>query len=241
MSRGLGRNVPPDWGHVEKYPLAALAAPPTIVPVVLGVNWYSAFDDPEKASDGHYWIARSGKLGSVRGGHCFCLQPAPNRAVPGKEQDNPVWWPFYNQGAEGSCVGHGTSRGMSLLNRKRYDAVWLYDQARKIDGDPNPDHEGSTVRAGFEILRTVGHRVARGTVTTHLSSSAKPSKAEGISAYRWATGAAAVLDALGTPGASFVTLLNSWGRDYPETVRMPVGVLDRLIAEDGEAGIVTDR
>jgi hypothetical protein len=236
----LGRNRPPDWQHVEKYPLAALAAPPTHVPVVMGVNWYSAFDAPTRASDGTYWIARGGKLGSVRGGHCFCLEPAVDKTRTGREQDNAVWWPFYNQGAEGSCVGHGSSRAMSLLNRKRYDAVWLYQQAQAIDGDPEP-HEGTSVRAGLEVLRTVGHRVAHGRVTTMLKSSDHPSRSEGVSAYRWATSADMVLDALGTPSADHVVILNSWGEDFPERVRLPASVLDRLIGEQGEAGVVTDR
>ena len=30
-------------------------------------------------------------------------------------------------GPEGACVGFGCSRMMSLLNRKRYDARWLWD------------------------------------------------------------------------------------------------------------------
>src|SRR5690242_6882289 len=41
----LGRFVPDDWRHVERYPLTALseADRPTRAPVVIGVNWYSAF------------------------------------------------------------------------------------------------------------------------------------------------------------------------------------------------------
>ena len=44
----LGRFIPDDWGHVESYPLTALAPEerPTQSPVVIGVNWYSEFDDP---------------------------------------------------------------------------------------------------------------------------------------------------------------------------------------------------
>jgi len=68
------------------------------------------------------------------------------------------------------------------------------------------------------------------------------SASEGIDAYRWATSAVQVAQTLGTPDAEYVTILNSWGRDgYPHRVRLPLGVLDRLIRENGEAGIVTDR
>src|SRR5215212_4104686 len=44
----LGRFIPDDWEHVERYPLTALSAEeqPARVPVVIGVNWYSEFDNP---------------------------------------------------------------------------------------------------------------------------------------------------------------------------------------------------
>ncbi len=46
----LGRFIPDDWRHVERYPLSALSDDdrPTRAPVVIGVNWYSAFDTPEQ-------------------------------------------------------------------------------------------------------------------------------------------------------------------------------------------------
>src|SRR5687768_18090954 len=41
--------------------------------VVMGTNWYEAFDQPERAGKGgRYWIGR-GDLGRVRGGHAYCL------------------------------------------------------------------------------------------------------------------------------------------------------------------------
>ena len=49
---------------------------------------------------------------------------------------------------------------MSLLNRKRYDARWLWDWAKSTDEWPetNPgDDQGTSVRAACEILRARGH------------------------------------------------------------------------------------
>src|SRR6266511_2692525 len=39
----LGRFIPDDWQHVERYPLSALTDEdrPTNSPVVIGVNWYT--------------------------------------------------------------------------------------------------------------------------------------------------------------------------------------------------------
>lgn len=236
----LGRLEPPDWEHIDKYPLAALGeAAPTQVPIALSINWYSNFDNPVRDADGNFWIGR-GDLGGVRGGHCVCIEPKRDSSRKGGEVDNSVWWPYYNQGQEGSCVGHGTSRVMSLINRKRYDAVWLYREAQAIDGFPLP-HEGTTGRAAMEILRARGNRVAHGSVTTQLQNADRENPAEGIAAYRWATSVEEVLAALGTPQLDYITILNSWGTTYPHRVRMPAAALARVLAEQGEAGVVTDR
>ena len=231
----LGRLEPSDYNHVVSYPLRAIprADRPKHVPVVIGVNWYTAFDEPAPM-DGALWIGQ-GPLGSIRGGHCVCLEPAPDPTQPGKEQDKGAWWRFYDQGAEGACVGFGSARMMTLLNRERYDARWLYHEAQKRDGIAGP-HEGTYVDAACQVLRDVGiSQVVKGT-------SRPATRHDGIAAYRWATHTQDVLDALGDPSAQWVTILNSWGEQYPQRVRLPVHVLDRLlIGEGGEAMVVTDR
>jgi hypothetical protein len=66
---------------------------------------------------------------------------------------------FYDQGAEGACVGFGESIMCSINNRKKYDARWLYQQAQARDEWPDtPPQEGTSLRAGFDVLREVGHR-----------------------------------------------------------------------------------
>lgn len=228
--RPLGRREPQDWAHVELFPLTADTAPATPTPVVIGVNWYSAFDRPTRAGLANpYWIGRDGNLGRVRGGHCVCLRPAGLT-------DLTDWWRFYDQGEEGACVGFGSSRCMSLLNRRRYDAAWLYHEAQRVDAFADtPPGEGTTVRAGMDVLRRRGHR-------RKLAGLSLPEMAgEGIAANRWARSVDEVLDALGTPALDYVEVLNSWGDGYPHFVRMPATVLDRLRRENGELALVTDR
>ena len=41
--------------------------------------------------------------------------------------------------------------------------------------------------------------------------------------------------------AGAVRILNSWGRGYPHRVWMPDETLQRLIDEDGEVALITDR
>lgn len=232
----LGRVVPPDWEHVRRYALSAVPLPAKPTPVVLGVNWYEAFDYPEKHGK-DWWIGRAnGGLGRLRGGHAICVKPDAL-------DDFLTWRRFYDQGETGACVGYSSSRMMSLLNRARYDAPWLWERARLRDGDPGNDdledrEQGTTVRAGLDVLRRTGHcRIVHGRAR-------KPEKREGVSAYRWAGSVDEVLAVLRSPSSErrdAVALLNSWGTAYPHVVWLPLGVLDRLLREDGEAGLVTDR
>lgn len=226
----LGRRAPVDFDHLERYPLSALPADamPQCAPVVLGVNWYEAFDVPQRSSDRRYWIGTGPDLGRVRGGHSVCLLPA-------RTTDPLAWWDFYDQGQEGACVGFASSRMMSLLNRRRYDARWLYHEAQKVDEWPGEGYDGTSVRAALGVLRARGHREFRD------GKVGNESLADGVLEYRWARSANEVAVALGTEHLGYVTVLNSWGRAYPHFTRMPLEVLDRLIREDGEAGIVTDR
>lgn len=244
MSGGLGRRVPPDFDHIAKYRLTASTAPAGPVPVTIGVDWYANFDKPERDSQGHYWIGR-GPLGKVRGGHCVCLKP---RGV----KDATAWWDFYDQGNEGACVGFGSSRMMTLLNRKRYFARWLWDRAKERDQWPETipgDDQGTSVRAAMDVLRLAGHvpwKVAYGPLddqpTDWRNRRVLPAlEGEGISANRWATNVNQVLDVLGYSDKPYCDLLNSWGRGYPHLVRIPVEVLAKLLDDDGEFTLVTDR
>lgn len=227
MMSGLGRLKPPDWEHVRKFPLAALPADeqPRGIPVVVGFNWYSDFDAPEKKGN-RWFVCPDGNIhGSIRGGHCFCIKAS--------ESDITTWWEFYNQGATPQCVGFGSSRCMTDLNRVRYDGTWLYNKAQEIGGYVG--QEGAYVRDGLEALRTIGPMRAHHT---------EPSVNDGISAYRWAQAVEEVVAVLNLPiceQLEAVPFVNSWGRDYPHITWMPYPVLQRLIDEDGEVGIVTDK
>ena len=234
----LGRLPPTDWEHVSKYPLRALPVgeQPVTVPVVIGVNWYSAFDSPTR--DGtRWWIGRDGNLGHVRGGHAVCLEPAGRR-------DLASWYAWHDQVSEGICVSEAWVRCMAILNRKRYQPRPLYDQAQVLDEWPGEAYEGTSVRAGADVARELGMIPARRGEAHHVNRGAVARSfvaAEGIQANRWATSVDEVLAALGTPERDYVVLLNSWGLDYPHRTRVPADVLARLLAEDGELAIPTDR
>jgi len=127
---------------------------------------------------------------------------------------------------------------MTLLNRKRYDARWLYREAQRVDEWEGEAYCGTSVRAAMDVLRTQGHAPTYRGVTRPVDAS------EGISENRWAQSVDEVLACLQSPryatlGA--VAVLNSWGTQYPHTVWLPLETLDRLIREDGEATLIVDR
>lgn len=246
MKGPLGRKTPSDFDHIAKYPYRSIA-PQTVKTVekVLKLPWW-------------HWE--------------------------------------WNQGTEGACVGFGVSMMMSIKNEAQaraskmppyvheYNARWLWNEAKRIDEwpDTNPgDNEGTSVRAGCDVLRVLGHvRVIR--------KVDKPADiAEGIKANRWATTVDEIRTCLAdnTPvalginwysnfdkpktygdqwfigrdkdlgfirgghcvciyGASdirqAVKIKNSWGKNYP-LVWMPYATLGRLLQEQGEGALITDR
>lgn len=245
----LGRFIPDDWVHVDKYALAALPPEerPSRVPVVIGVNWYAELFRPELDDEtGEYFVARGGRdtLTTIEGGHCVCLEP-------GGEPDTEAWWDFYDQGREGACVGFGWSRCMTILNQeKRYAPRWLWDRSKESDQWPetNPgDNNGTSVRSAGEILTDSGHVVWDDSYSDDDHTEREgygPERDEGIQTFRWALSVDEVHSVLGNDRADelgAVPILNSWGRDYPHRTWLPDDVFERLMAEEGEVAIPTDR
>jgi hypothetical protein len=134
-------------------------------------------------------------------------------------------------------VGFGSTRGITLFERIRFDARWLYQEAQLVDRwADTPPEEGTSVRAAMDILRKVGHRrIYRG-----KSLTADPMY--GIIENRWARTVDEVIACLNAPqlyDIGGVPILNSWGRHYPHIVYMPLETLQRLLNEYGEATLFT--
>jgi 2-haloalkanoic acid dehalogenase type II len=81
-------------------------------------------------------------------------------------------------------------------------------------------------------------------VGSDLLQAYKPDAAEGIKAFRWAKSVDDVHSVLANPRADelgAVPLLNSWGPGYPHRTYLPDAVLAKLIDEEGEIAVPTDR
>jgi hypothetical protein len=213
---------------------------------VAGINWYGNGDEPlPMRINGRDWmVIGAGDAGRLRGGHAVCLRPWD-------VVDSPGWWPYYNQGQEGRCTEFAELRALSLLNRKRYDLTsrWHYWTAQRDDEwpggsypDANPRYEGTSVRAALDVLRTYGAVPAKRYPVDYLGAPRLVRPDEGIAAYRWATDWSQVREALRVPDdLPGVPMLNSWGKDYPRETLLLDGFGARLLSEDGEFGVITDR
>lgn len=145
--------------------------------------------------------------------------PETVASVERKLDVNSDWRRRYDQGQEGACVGFAWSFAMSILNRVFYDAPWLYRSAQAIDEWPDtPPADGTSVRAGGDVLRTLGHRRYR-------AGTSGPTLLEhGIEENRWAT----TVDEMRTCLANGIpVVLGCWwfpAFDEPEEVRRWFGL-----------------
>jgi hypothetical protein len=238
----LGLIPPIDDKHKVKFPLSAALAE-TMAPAsgAFGIPWWSAFDAPIMV-DGRWMIGveESGKvktnLGFIRGGHAIMAPAKGSRDASG-------WYAHYNQTIwpsgdtrASSCVGQSVCRVASHNNRKRYDPIDVYLTAKQDDEWPGEAYDGTSLRAGFEVLRVRGPRIVR------RGRAGEPIPGEGILVYRWCLSVEDILASLGYPvGQELVPLHQSWGPPYPRKVWLPVELADRVVfREDGEYGTVTD-
>lgn len=224
----LGRRVPDDWTHVERYALAALPEDerPQGEPIVLGIYWYHSFFFPKKHSDGSFWIGEGLDWGGIEGGHAIAVKPD-------RVTDLGTWHSHYDQ-RRNSCVGHSVSRSRTLVERRKYDGEWLYDRALERDEWGGEADEGTSLNAGFKVLYELGPMRSTGSL--------RPD--EGVSAYRWLTDVDEVRYVLNSPSndqREAVRLVNSWGLAWPHYVWLPYDSLERLLIENGEAVVATSR
>ncbi len=229
----LGRKFPKTFDHVETHALSdTQAATVTVQPVAPGVNWYTSFDSPQKGSDGRY-VLKTTRLGSIRGGHCFCLVP-PKLLV----RDTDAFWRFFDQKSEGACEGFGHARRKAILSGKTQDAFHLYDDACRIEGT-YPSQDGTSNDATCQALKKWGLHTQVGLEAHRAPASSEPVD-EHASSYRWALNVEQIWAVLGITDGGPAPFVNSWGAYYPHVVYMPPETMARLLREGGECDVLTD-
>jgi hypothetical protein len=131
---------------------------------------------------------------------------APAPAAVERILHKPGWLPSHDQGREGSCVGHAVALERAIVNTaelpgrqwRRYDPIAIWRAAKAIDEwsfTKPEDDNGTSVRAAYEIARTVGLARVRTMKLGGLNGNPAPvyyrdgSRVDldaGVSEYRWA-------------------------------------------------------
>jgi hypothetical protein len=176
------------------------------------------------------------------------------------------WWG--NQGSEPECVAYAwthwledgplTQPGPAPLR----DPGLLYDEAQREDEWPGEGYDGTSVRAGAKVLQRLGYVLSyhwawdlqtaldglfeAGPVvmgTNWYRSMFEPDEEGYIRELTGGiVGGHAWLINGGSRSRGIVRCKNSWGRDWGRggTFWLPFELLERLIAEDGEAALAME-
>lgn len=173
---------------------------------------------------------------------------------------------WLDQGREGACVGHGWAHEIAARPKVHAvtsaDAFALYRKAQTLDEWPGEDYEGSSVlagakavvQAGFiksyawcfgidDVVLTIGRRGPVVLGVPWLSDMFEPDADGFIHATGGEIGGHCLLArGVNLPG-QYVTLRNSWGRDWGRDgdCRISFNDLEVLLLQGGEACIPSVR
>ncbi len=193
----------------------------------------------------------------------------PIRELLGARKPRSYTWPlktWNDQGREGACVGFAWSHELAAAPVKvptdNEVGLRIYREAQKIDQWPGEAYSGTSVLAGAQVAKALGYipeyRWAFGaqdvidTVGTYGTCVLGMNWYQGMfgpdeNGFLRPTGRVAGGHALVCLGVNlrgeYVTLHNSWGRDWGVNgrARLAFPDLDRLLREDGDACVPVTR
>lgn len=256
-TRPLGRLEPTDFEHVDKYPYA-LVAPATVAVAERALilpGWLASHDQGNEGSCVGHGLVLERSITNAAQKRLFGYPPF-SRYDP-----IAVWngaktideWPETNPGDDNgtslragyrwaSDTGLQPVSSMQLVggvptpvNAKAVDQIWgvaAYRWATTVDEARTAIANGIPVTIGVNWYTSFDHPY-RKSRSFWLPDAAKVP----IGSVRG--GHCICLAGVSDKRQAF-RLLNSWGRDYP-AVWLPYPTLQRLIAENGEVALVTDR
>lgn len=257
----LGRKTPNDFAHVEKFPLRTVAAvaPTLVVERTLALPyWHWTHDQGNEGSCVGHGVAMERAITNGAQNKLAHVLRATRRYDPidiwneAKKVDD---WPDTNPGDEnGTSVRAGydvmRDRGPRRVRSMRFGGQ--YGVPTPVgEGDPLVA-EGAVVNRWATTVDEMRQAISDGapvTIGVTWYSGFDPQGLEQRGRDWWITSAATNTSVRGGHcvclyGASdrrqAFKLKNSWGRGYP-LVWLPYSVMEILLADDGEAAVVTDR
>lgn len=244
MSNALGRRVPTDWKHVEKYPFSAVA-PATVVSVnrILALpKWH--------------WSHDQGHEGACEGfGNSMMM------SILNKNRYDPWWlwdnakiideWPDTNPGDANGTSGRAAcevlrAKGHVLWNQTT-DAV--YGNPSIHDNRPADPAQGINTYRWAQTVDEMRTAIAANNpvaIGVNWYTNFDGPKLVGTDYWigKGSLGSIRGGHCICIYGASdrrqAFRLKNSWGKNYP-LVWLPYDTMTRLISESGEVALITDK
>lgn len=247
---GLGRRIPPNFDHVEKYPIrGVLQADPSTITVnrTFRLPWW-------------HWDANQGKEGACVG-FGTSMTAAIVRTKENKEINGPKpwtmrydpWW-LWNQaklkdGFPDTNPGDDNGTTVDAACQVARDlGLVKYDKRFKDQGTPDPKQGFTTYRWATTVDEMRTAIAGGGPITIGVNWYHNFDTPEQVG-KDWYIGRGDLGPIRGGHcvclyGASdrreAFRLCNSWGRDYPLTW-LTYETMQRLLNEEGEAAIITSR
>ncbi len=229
----LGRRVPSDWKHVEKYPFSAMASPAvTTVERTLRLPEYRE------------------KYNQMREGACVGFASSWMMSILNRRLYNPRWlWNEAKKIDEWPETNPGDNQGTSV--RAAMDVLRAQGHVRVVRGRESPPDlaDGILENRWATTVDEIRTAIAGGIPVTigvnWYTAFDTPTQKDG----NWwigdgdlghIRGGHSVCIFRASDRLQAVGIVNNWGPSYP-LVLMPYGVLSRLLGEQGEAALVTDR
>lgn len=205
----------------------------------------------------------------------FLLQPKPGRLSQFRTEQ--TWHslePPFDQGNTSQCVAYSSIkylRAAPVMNKKldQTHCTNFYNECQRIDEWPGEDYDGTSVRAAFKLLKSMGyiteyrwaqdaetvmkHVLTKGPVVMGTVWTMDMFMPHNRNGYIFPTGEEAGGHAYLIIGANrrrknpdrstgAFRILNSWGDNWGQKGRAWITMkdLDKLIAYDGEACVATE-
>lgn len=246
MSNGLGRRTPEDWTHVDKYPFAAVA-PETVATVERTLTlpyWHWNWDQGSEGACVGFGTSMMLTIINESEARLKALKPSTRRYNPwwlwdrAKENDE---WDDTNPGdSNGTSVNAACwvlrNKGHRVFNRglekteDQAQGISFYRWASTVDEMRTSIFDGMPVSIGVDWYSNFDNPVL-------LGRESWVGKDTSLGRVR---GGHCVCVYAASDRRQAFKIKNSWGRGYPLTW-IPYTTMQKLLDDDGEAALVTDK
>lgn len=247
----LGRRVPQDFDHVQKYPLRAAATPQTVEKILYLPWWHKTHDQGHEGACVGFGTSMLAAIVNTHQRQTQNLRPFTRRYDPwwlwdeAKKIDD---WPDTNPGDDNGTSVRAACEVARTSGLVRVTPVG--NQPAHSLGSGTPDQaEGVAAYRWAQTVDEMRACIAAGIpISIGVNWYSNFDHPETVSGSKWigrgdlgtVRGGHCVCIYGASDKRGAFRVKNSWGASYP-LVWLTYGAMDRLLSESGEAAIITDK